>query len=795
MKLPDRNNIIISSARKSLLIFLLLVTLINTTFSQSPDKRTSDSSEKNFSEELYVKTDRDLYIAGENVWLNIFKLNGLTNTPVNLSKVVYIDLLDIYNNPVQQLKIGIDGNSGSCVLKLPDTLSTGNYILRSYSNWMKNFSFDLFSYKRISVINPFKSIDNIKIPPSDLIPDSVIFSPEGGHLIRGIETRIAFKSINKSGNPVALKGALVDEKNDTICYLSTEKNGYGWVSITPGNQKNIILVTTNKYFAGRRFFLPEIQNDGITISLSNNNSNSSRHIEIRCSHNFTISAASLYLRLKSASLLDFRKELTIGSNYDFSIPKKDLPPGLSHLTIIDDKENQLAGRWIYNETEQNINYAVNIQNKDLFARDKVKIDVSATDSKGAPVESDFTISVVKSFTLNNNGFSNNKYRQLPEFATLSTETTRADINDYLILYSGNDPVINKGENELNSEPAYLPELEGHLISGNIRDRVSGKPLSNENITLSFVGKVALCQFTKTDERGNFNFVTKEKGLCEIVIEPLSEEINDCYIDLNSPFASTFNSYNHGLFYIDPTVLGDINNAIISMQINNIYDPYFQKASIDTSIALKHNFYGKPDNTILMSNYIELTSMKEAVKEIMPSVSTIKKNDKTNFKLVYKSMSQPFENSPLVLVDGVPVHDIDKVLKIASKDIEKIDVLTTRYFIDDNVLDGILHFISKKGNLDVLDFDRSVYRLEYELVQNNSKFYSPDYSTDSVKNNHIPDFRNTLYWNPDMHTDNTGKATVEFYSSDETVEYTINIEGISPDGKRGSKSFPLLIKTK
>ena len=162
---------------------------------------------------------------------------------------------------------------------------------------------------------------------------------------------------------------------------------------------------------------------------------------------------------------------------------------------------------------------------------------------------------------------------------------------------------------------------------------------------------------------------------------------------------------------------------------------------------KPNFYGKPDNTILLSKYIELTSLKEVVKEIIPGVSTVRKNDKVNFKLYYQYQSQPFENNPLVLVDGVPVYDLEKVLSISSKDLEKIDVFTTRYYISDIVMDGILHFVTKKGNLDVIDLDRSVYHVQYDLPESGHDFYSPDYSTDKLLNDRIPDFRNTLYWNP------------------------------------------------
>ena len=146
-----------------------------------------------------------------------------------------------------------------------------------------------------------------------------------------------------------------------------------------------------------------------------------------------------------------------------------------------------------------------------------------------------------------------------------------------------------------------------------------------------------------------------------------------------------------------------------------------------------------------------------LRKLFRESSTVRKNDKVNFKLFYQYQSKPFENNPLVLVDGVPVYDLEKVLSISSKDLEKIDVFTTRYYISDIVMDGILHFVTKKGNLDVIDLDRSVYHVQYDLPESRHDFYSPDYSTDKLLNDRIPDFRNTLYWNAEMHTDKTGKC--------------------------------------
>jgi uncharacterized protein YfaS (alpha-2-macroglobulin family) len=52
----------------------------------------------------------------------------------------------------------------------------------------------------------------------------------------------------------------------------------------------------------------------------------------------------------------------------------------------------------------------------------------------------------------------------------------------------------------------------------------------------------------------------------------------------------------------------------------------------------------------------------------------------------------------------------------------------------------------------------------------------------MKKSRIPDFRNTLYWNPSVKTDSEGKALVEFWTSDFVSDYEVNIQGITPAGK-------------
>jgi len=760
-------------------------------FSQPAGDEIKTQNEKMYSEELLVQTDRDIYIAGEQLFFKIYKLNGLTRTPGNISKVVYVELLDAFNNQVEQVKIAVDGFSGSGGFRLPDTLSTGNYLIRSYTNWMKNFSTELFSYKRVSVINPFGNINKIKLAVIDEQPDSVLFFPESGSIVAGIESVVGYRCFKMNGDPVAVKGIVIDSNSDTLCMSQTDNNGYGKFSVKPADNGNLYLVIGKDKNEIKRFALPVVKSSGVTFSVNTGRDNDFFKINIRKNLDSNDIRSKVYIVCSPVSTAPVTTEIIPEKDTEILLKKNTLPPGLVMLTVTDENGLPLAKRWIYNDKTETTYYGVKFQNAVYPTRGKVKIDITATDTDGRSVKSDLLVSVVKSFSTDKNNYGNFPgYRQLPTVAMLSMDCEKNNLNDYLIFYTNGDDILDSKKYANYVTPEYLPELGGLLVTGNIKNTTTGEPMRKENIVLSLVGKSALCKFSKTDDNGYFNFVINERGSTEIVIQPLSL-ISDYYVELNNPFSESFSTHTHLPFYPDSSKMAEINSAIISMQIKNIYDP-FLKNKTNPIIIDKSDFFGEPDMEVLMSNYIELTSLKEAIKEIVPGVSIYKENDRSNIRLVNETMDKAFDTDPLVIVDGVPINDIDKILTMDLKDLEKIEVLKDRYFVSDITIEGIIHLITKEGNLSAFEFDRTTFRQEFEASQPAGKFISPDYSVDSLKNSRIPDFRNTLYWNPDIMTDSEGKASVEFYTSDESGEYTVIVEGITSDGKTGKSEISFLV---
>jgi hypothetical protein len=108
-------------------------------------------------EETYVHTDRQVYVAGEDIWFKIYLFDWKSLKLSSESNIAYFEILNPENRPVIQKRIKLDRGIGQGQVVLPDTISSGTYTLRAYTNWMKNFMpYNCFS-KKLIIINALSS--------------------------------------------------------------------------------------------------------------------------------------------------------------------------------------------------------------------------------------------------------------------------------------------------------------------------------------------------------------------------------------------------------------------------------------------------------------------------------------------------------------------------------------------------------------------------------------------------------------------------------------------------------------
>ena len=202
------------------------------------------------------------------MFLKIFCFSRLTHNTSGISSVAYVSLLDNFNNTVLQVKVRITGLSGSGFFNLPDSLSTGNYYIATCTHWMQNFSPELYSYKTISVINPFRNIDLIKVPGLNPEVDTVIFYPESGSIIAGAETVVGFRCLGAKMDPVEIKGVIADSSNKILCHVQSDDNGFGLFRLNQPVNSRLFFIPGDGGLTSEKFELPPVNNSGVALSIN-----------------------------------------------------------------------------------------------------------------------------------------------------------------------------------------------------------------------------------------------------------------------------------------------------------------------------------------------------------------------------------------------------------------------------------------------------------------------------------------------------------------------------------------------
>ena len=239
----------------------------------------------------------------------------------------------------------------------------------------------------------------------------------------------------------------------------------------------------------------------------------------------------------------------------------------------------------------------------------------------------------------------------------------------------------------------------------------------------------------------------------------------------------------------------ILNQSVSSQVQTIFAgdklKTFYPALTDSTA-----FYIKSDKTYLLDNFVRFNTMEEVLREYVTEVPLIRQKD--DFTILVRVKPHPNDYprnvEPLILLDGVPVFDRgNKIIKYDPKKVRELEVVAKRYFLGPLMFNSILNFKTYKGNLPDFQLDTRATVMDYEGMQLEREFYSPLYETEAKVSERLPDFRNVLYWSPNLKIDSNGKKTISFYTSDQQNKYTVVVQGISQDGKLGASKIEILVK--
>lgn len=770
---------------------LLVITSIssNAQVLEGLQKSFQQYNDQVLQEKMYVHTDKNFYLTGEILWFKIYNVDAGLNTPLTISKVAYVDVLDEANNAVLQAKILLDKGTGNGSFYIPVTLKNGNYKLRAYTNWMKNFGPDVFFEKVITLVNPLTEL--APAPKETTKPVNIQFFAESGNLLAGVTSTIGFKALGDNGKGAEINGVVINQRNDTVVRFQSLKFGMGSFTFTPeanSTYKAVVRIGRDNALIND---LPAVAPKGYTIHVVNADKQQTElKISTRGNNN-----EPLYLFVHCGHQVMLAQSIVTNANGDasVSIDKTKLGQGINHITLFNGAKQPVCERLIFNRPKMlNLHGQVQTQYK---TRSQVDIPVSTNNTAGKPTVANMSVSVFKLDSLNNaddadiasymwlgSELKGNIESPRYYFDIVTSETDKA--LDNLLLIQGWSRF--KWTDVLDSKQkfTYLPEYDGHIITGQLNNAAE-KPAPGVLAYLGVSGKRVQLYGAVADSTGKLLFNTLQLfGSGEIVVQTNTEKDSSKYnITIKSPFSEQYSTSKVPSFGLDKRWQKALENTSLNMQVQNIYVPDKLKQYVNPMVD-SGAYFGSHHKTYLLDDYKRFITMEEVLREYILEVLVNVRKNRVHFNLLSPIELYKAED-PMAILDGVPIFNLDKLFTIDPLKIRKLDMVDREFYWGPIRTNGVINLTSYKGDMAGFEIDPRAVVLDYEGMQLQREFYSPVYETEQQQKSRVPDFRNVLYWAPDINTDAEGKANISFYTSDKPGKYAVVLQGLTADGQAGS----------
>ncbi len=663
------------------------------------------------------------------------------------------------------------------------------------------------------------------------------FMPEGGHLVAGLRSVIGFKAIGEDGKGTSVSGRIVDSKGTEVLKFDSYHNGMGSFEFTPIGTETYTARLNLPENSDKTYVFPITEPKGTILNVENLESSSDIKIAVKASPGLLTPDSSYFLVGKSKGVMSFWQKLDI-TQPEASISKSSLPTGITRFTLLQGKR-PLNERIVFVDHRDQLKVSVDADKPFYLKRDSVELVMQVKDKNGIPVRGNFSIAVtddsqVKADSTGNWAIGTSLLLTSDLKGTVESPgyyLNRRDKNswqalDHLMLTQGwtghSWQDVFDG-----SKPKYQPEKE-FKISGVVTSLLN-KPVANTPVLISSK-KPSFITTTVTDLNGRYTFRNlppidsgsffiqamtpkgKQRAFGGITVERFrAPAVPSMIRDKTLPwYVNT-----------DSTQLNYVRNAAEKANERSLNREgiSLNEVNIKTKKIIKGSFNpygpGSADLTFDEKDIRESTVMNlyQLLKQKIPGFKIFR-----NWEI---------RGGPVMFAfgkyRGIPESDIGIDGLLLNLDIFVDDPLSP-----DQVIDALSQYqIETFRGLEVIynfetitrtrkvvgikEIPRNGTRRDYypavlEIttksgagyhVLNNpglvsyrplpimypQQFYSPLYNANETVAE--PDFRSTLFWEPNIVTDMNGRAKVTFHTSDITGNYTVNVEGASTNGSVGT----------
>ena len=321
------------------------------------------------------------------------------------------------------------------------------------------------------------------------------------------------------------------------------------------------------------------------------------------------------------------------------------------------------------------------------------------------------------------------------------------------------------------------ENDGVVLEGIVKDFKTGEPFKNGIVYLSIPDTFPRFKYFITRSNGRFSFqLDNYFGKIPVVVQCLDQQDKQLLkLVLDRQDSLYIESLDFELTPVAEELRQASEQSIEVVNFSKLFNQ--QELAIAPSTMKKtdsYPFYGIPNQVIDPQKFIELPDFSEIAREIIPGVKFISNNRIPTMQVFNPAQFGFFKNPPLVLLDGIPVHDLNVIRNLGSNEIDRIEICNTERYFGYLRFPGVVAIYSLKPDFARLMPSDNLVKLNLDALQPDVSLNIPD----GQKLNEM-DLRKVLMWKPAVEPEQTIK--LGFTTSDVKGNYKLIVQGMNKDG--------------
>ncbi|HZE85184.1 MAG TPA: hypothetical protein VE035_12810, partial [Puia sp.] len=337
-------------------------------------------------EKIHVHFDKKIYNPGETIWFKAYIFTGADPSP--FSKNFYAELSDGDGNILQRKTAPVMESTAAGNFDLPRDTKSGHLHFRAYTTWMTNFDTAFFYEKDIRIYN--KKTDSGSAVTVIRHEPHLQFFPEGGDMVAGVESVVAFKANDQYGLPITVKGVLKDGSGKELLNFAPEHDGMGKFMVTPEKGDSLSALWKDEQGAEHRTPLPAVRQTGVALRAAAANQkvlfSIARSADGAAEYKHLTIMAHMHQHMVYKAKINLEENFMSGG----TIPTGQLPTGVLQITVFSSTDQPLAERIVFvNNREFGFSPTLAVLTKSTGKRGKNNFQIEVPDT----LRSNFSVAV------------------------------------------------------------------------------------------------------------------------------------------------------------------------------------------------------------------------------------------------------------------------------------------------------------------------------------------------------------------------------------------------------------------